>query len=72
MKFPVITPAIVAKYHSATDQFLIVIDLCETTTSAYDTKPRVRRHVDFVETVIDLADQAAQNYHRDQAFHEGD
>ena len=60
MKYPTITPAIVATYHSLTDQFVFVIDLCETTVTAYDTNPDVKARVDFVEATIDAAGQTEE------------
>ena len=63
MVYPVITPAIVSEYHATQEKFTFIIDLCQTTASAYDDDRRIARAVNFVEQTIDAA------WHNAQAFH---
>tara|TARA_R110000772_G_scaffold84378_3_gene178157 strand:+ start:988 stop:1212 length:225 start_codon:yes stop_codon:yes gene_type:complete len=52
MVYPVITPATVAEYRATDEKFTFVIDLCQTTATAYDNHWGVQRAVDFVEDIL--------------------
>jgi|TARA_Y100000310_G_scaffold80589_2_gene77266 hypothetical protein len=56
----IITDDLMDDYEAATDKFLVIIDACQTSVTAYDNYPAVQAAVDQFEDRVE-ADLAAAN-----------